>query len=657
MPGQYPGKYCIINLTSGEIETVIPDQALYRAYLGGYGLGAAVIMERQRPGVDALSPESYLGFCSGMLTGSKAFFSGRFMVVAKSPLTGGWGDANAGGYFSQELKRTGYDAVFFTGKAENPVWVSIIDGNIEIRDASGVWGDDAIETGEKIKRHLGDQRVQVASIGVSGEKISLISGIVTDDGRIAARSGLGSVMGSKKLKAVAVRGKQKVHVEHPDRIKEINRGFLKEFRKSTILDRITVRYINQIARIIAYTGISIPAKPPLLREIYKRYGTAGLTAYSALTGDMPIKNWGGVGYADFSFKSSKKISDENVLNYQKKRYACQNCPLGCGGIIHIRKGRYKGKEGYKPEYETLAAFGGLILQDDLDTIVEINEMCNRAGIDTISTGECVAFAIECFENGIIDEKMTGGLGLGWGKTEEVINLVDMIIQREGFGDLLADGVSRASQKIGMGSEKFALHVGGQELPMHDSRLDQGFAISYQCEPTPGRHTISANVYATLFAVDKTFPGAALMVRNVKGRQSKNVQRYIAGSFYMQLVNCSGLCLFGALTSSLPVVEYLNALTGWDLSNDEYLKIGERILNLRKAFNVREGVKIEQCKLPDRALGLPPLSKGPLKGITIDIDRLQKEFFETLGWSPLTGGPTKEKMDELGIKMSAAKCED
>ncbi len=201
------------------------------------------------------------------------------------------------------------------------------------------------------------------------------------------------------------------------------------------------------------------------------------------------------------------------------------------------------------------------------------------------------------------------------------------------------------------------HIGGQELPMHDSRLDQGFAISYQCEPTPRRHTISSNAYTTLLAVDKNFPGAALMVRNVTGRQSKNVQRYIAGSFYMQLVNCSGLCLFGALTSSLPVAEYLNALTGWDLSNDEYLKIGERILNLRKAFNVREGVKIEQCKLPDRALGLPPLSKGPLKGITVDIDRLQKEFFETLGWNPLTGGPTKEKIDELGIKMSAAKCED
>lgn len=657
MPGQYSGKYCIINLTSGNIETVIPDEGLFRQYLSGYGLGAAIIMERQHPGVDALSPESYLGFCSGMLTGSKAFFSGRFMVVAKSPLTGGWGDANSGGHFSLELKKTGYDAIFFTGKADKPVWVSIIDGQIKIRDAIELWGKDTLRTEETIRRQLGDQRIQVASIGVSGEKISLISGITTDSGRIAARSGLGSVMGSKKLKAVAVRGKQNIHVEYPDKIKEINKRFLKEFRKSKILDRVAVRYINQISWIIAHTGISVPPKSSLLREVYKHYGTSGLTAYSAMTGDMPIKNWAGVGYADFSFESSVKISDKNVLQYQKKRYACQSCPLGCGGIITIQKGRYKGERGHKPEYETLAAFGGLILQDDLDAIVEINEMCNRAGIDTISTGACVAFAIECFENGIIDEKITGGLRLGWGKTEEIINLVDMIIQRKGFGDLLADGVRRAAQKIGMGSEKFALHAGGQELPMHDSRLDQGFAISYQCEPTPGRHTISSNVYASLFNLDKDFPRAADMIKNAKGALSKNVQCYIAGSYYMQLVNCSGLCLFGALTSPLPVVEYLNALTGWDLSSDEYLKIGERILNLRKAFNVREEVKKEECKLPDRALGLPPLSRGPLRGITVDIDRLEKECFETLGWNSLTGAPTKEKIDELDIKINTIEYED
>ncbi len=260
-----------------------------------------------------MSQDSYLGFCTGLLTGSKAFFSGRFMVVGKSPLTGGWGDANAGGFFSRELKRTGYDAVFFTGKAETPVWVSIIDGQIEIRDASALWGKDTVEAEETIKNELGDRRVQVASIGVAGEKCSYISGIVTDGGRIAARSGLGAIMGSKNLKAIAVRGKQKVAVARPDMVKAINKKFMAEFKKSKIMDRISVRSMNLISQIIAHTGISVPASASLVREIYKKYGTSGLTLYSAMTGDMPIKNWDGVGYVDYSFESAAKTSDKSVI--------------------------------------------------------------------------------------------------------------------------------------------------------------------------------------------------------------------------------------------------------------------------------------------------------------------------------------------------------
>lgn len=648
MPGGFTGKYCIVDLTKGTTEVIEPGEEFYKKYLSGYGLGAAVITERQRPGIDPMSPESYLGFCSGLLTGSGAFFSGRFIVVGKSPLTGGWGDANAGGFLSQELKLTGYDAVFFTGAAKGPVWVYITGEGIEIKDASSLWGKDTVETEGLIRNELGDKRVQVASIGVSGEKCSLISGIVTDSGRIAARSGLGAVMGSKKLKAVAIRGSQKVPVAQPDIVKAINKSFLKDYKKSKTVDKFLLRFMNPLSQIIARTGISIQSQPSTLREVLRRYGTSGLTVYSALIGDMPIKNWDGVGYIDYTIDSAAKNSDESVIGYQKRRYACQACPLGCGGIIDIQKGRYRGTQGHKPEYETLGAFGGLILHDDLDAIIEINEMCNRAGIDTISTGGCVAFAIECFENGIIDEKTTGGLNLGWGKTEEIVRLTEMTINREGFGDTLADGVKRASEKIGKDSEKYAVHAGGQELPMHDSRLDPGFAIAYQCEPTPGRHTISCYLYASLYGAKRKFPEARRMVRRAKGKDAKNVQLYTTGTFYMQLLNCSGMCMFGALTSSLPVVEYLNAVTGWDLPTDEYFRIGERILSLRKAFNMREGVKTEDQKLNYRAVGKSPLSKGPLKGVTIDMDSLQREFFETVGWDPSKGGPTQEKMKELGI---------
>ncbi len=648
MAGGYTGKYCIVDLSSKTTEVVEPGEAFYRKFLGGYGLGAAVIMERQKPGVNPLSPQAYLGFCPGLATGSGALFSGRFMVVGKSPLTGGWGDANAGGYLSREIKRTGYDAVFITGTAQKPVWLRLDGENIEFKDAAALWGKDVIDTETAIREELDDQKVQVACIGESGEKCSLISGIATDKGRIAARSGLGAVMGSKKLKAIAFRGKHEIPVARPGEVKEINRKFLAEYKKSKLPDRLTVKFMRFISQMIARTAIAVPAQASLVREIYRRYGTPGLTVYSAMVGDMPIKNWTGVGITDYSVDSAAKNSGERVIKNQQRKYACQSCPLACGGIIDIKKGRYRGTQGHKPEYETLGSFGGLLLHDNLDAIIELNEMCNRAAIDTISTGAAVAFATECFENGIIDGSATGGLKLGWGKSQEIIKLTEMIIKREGLGDILADGVKRAAEKIGHGAEKFAIHAGGQELPMHDSRLDPGFAIAYQCEPTPGRHSISSYQYTDLYSVAKMFPEAKRMINQARGKEPRKIRGYTAGTYFMQLVNSAGMCFFGAITSTLPVVAWLNAVTGWDLTPDEYFKTGERILSLRKAFNVREGIKPEDHKLSERALGKTPLTKGPLKGVTVDMEGLMKEFFEIVGWDLDTGGPTAEKMKELGI---------
>jgi aldehyde:ferredoxin oxidoreductase len=653
MAGGFMGKYLIVDLTSGRTEEVEPGEDFYRAYLGGYGLGAAVILERQPAGIDPLAPESYLGFCSGLLTGAGPYFSGRFMVTGKSPLTGGWGDANAGGFFSRELKRTGYDAVFVTGRAETPVWVWVTNGEVQIRDASDLWGLDIAGTESAIRDGLGDNRAQIASIGPAGEKLSLISGVATDGARIAARSGLGAVMGAKNLKAIALRGRAKVVVSRPDELKTINEAFRESYRKSSFADRMTLRLMGPLSRIIASTGIAVPAQPSLVREIYRKYGTSGLTLYSAMVGDMPIQNWTGVGHIDYTYKSAQKCSDEQVLSYQKRRYACQGCPLGCGGIIDIRKGTFQGEKGHKPEYETISAFGGLLLQDDLDAIIEINEMCNRAGLDTISAGGAAAFAIQCFQDGRIDENDTGGLRLRWGDSHAIIRLVELMIKREGIGDILADGVQKAARRIGRGSEIHAVHAGGQELPMHDSRLDPGFAIAYECEPTPGRHTISCYLYAGLFGVTKRFPAARSRVKAARGRQEKDVARYTAGSYYMQLVNCAGFCLFGAITSALPVTEYINAVTGWGLSADEYFRTGERILNLRKAFNQREGVTQANHSVNPRALGNPPLPAGPLKGKTIDMENLRAAFYRGAGWDLKTGGPTPEKLAELGIDHLAS----
>lgn len=648
MAGAYMGKYGVIDLSTGKTEVVEPGDDFYRKYLSGYGLGAAVITDRQRAGIDPLSPESYLGFCSGLLTGTRASFSGRFMVVGKSPLTGGWGDANAGGYLSREIKRAGFDAVFFTGAAKNPVWVNITDKGVEINDATSLWGKDIVETEENLKKELNEKNVQTACIGVSGEKLSLISGIATDGGRIAARSGLGALMGSKKLKAVCFKGAREIPIADKEKINAVRKKFLADYRKSKAADRMTVKMMDTISKIIARTGISIPSQPSLVREIWKLYGTPGVTVYSSMTGDAPIKNWDGVGYIDYTFEKAKKSSAENVIRNQKRKYACQACPLACGGILDIQKGRYKGTEGHKPEYETLASFGGLLLQDDLDAIIEANELCNRAAIDTISTGGTIAFAIECFENGIIDTNDTGGLELGWGKSEPIIKLIEMMISREGFGDVLADGVKKAAEKIGKGSEKYAIHAGGQELPMHDSKLDPGYAVAYECEPTPGRHTISSYQNAGLYGVKQMFPAAGKMIKNAKGKTAKKVNHHTAGSFYMQLLNGCGICYFGAITARIPLVDYINAATGWNMSADDYLKIGERILNIRKAFTIREGVKPIDYKVHERAIGKTPLKKGPLKGITLNMDELRKEFYDSVGWDMSTGGPTKGKLQELGI---------
>ncbi len=649
MSGGYIGKYAVVDLSSGATDIVTLSDDFYQRFLTGYGLGAAVITERQKAGIDPLSPDAHLGFCSGLLTGTGAPFSGRFMVVGKSPLTGGWGDANCGGHLSREIKRAGFDAVFFTGCADKPVWVNINDQGVAIKDAADLWGKDTVETEEKIIAHLGDKKVRVAAIGVAGEKRSLISGVVTEGGRIAARSGLGAVMGSKKLKAVAFSGSKEIPVARPQSVKDLTSRYLSDFKKKPrLMDKISIRFLDVVSKIISKTGIRFPAEPGTVRELWSRWGTCGLTVYSALIGDMPIRNWDGAGYVDYTFEMADRVSGENVIKQQKRKYACQSCPMGCGGIIDIEAGRYQGTTGHKPEYETMAAFGGLIMHHDLAAIFELNEMCNRAGIDTISAGGTVAFAIECFEKGLIDSKAAGGLDLGWGKTEAIVKLTEMIINREGLGDLLADGVKAASAKIGNGSEAFAMHAGGQELPMHDSRLDPGYAIAYQCEPTPGRHTIASYQDADLRSGKKLFPEVQRMVKSADNKESQKIALHTAASIYAQLINCNGLCLLGVDSLDYPMVDYLNAVTGWDLPADEYFKTGRRIQALRKAFNLREGLRPGDAKLHPRALGSPPQTAGPLKGKTIDLDSLQAVYYRILGFDPATGGPTPETLQELEI---------
>jgi len=650
----YCGKVLHVDLSARKILYQDLNEAFYRKYLSGLGLGAKILWDRMKPGADPIGPDNILGFTTGLLTDTGSLFTGRFTVVGKSPLSGSWGDSNCGGYFSPSLKRCGVDAVFFYGASPKPLYLYMDDQSAELKDATDLWGKDTIETEGKLKKEYG-RRAQVVCIGPAGERLSYMAGICNDGGRIAARGGLGAVMGSKRLKAVVAAGKNRVGVTDKKTMHELRTGFRKRLERIKFMDRFFGdRILGMIGRITR-TGLIYPRQPAQLwRLLLSKYGTPSVTAMSAESGDSPIKNWSGIGYKDFPLKRSQQIGAEAVIQFEEKKYGCYSCPLRCGGLMKIDEGPYTIEKMHKPEYETICAFGTLLLNDDLQAIFKINDLVNRGGIDSISCGGTVAFAIECFENGILTLKDTDGLELRWGNADAIIKLTEMIISREGLGDILADGVKLASEKIGHGSEKYAVHCGGVEAPMHDPKFDPGFIISYYCEPTPGRHTISSYQFLDLQHLEKKFTRArkipTLSTRKERYRYDNKAEGIAINSFYKMLIDCAGACLFGTqVGGNIPLCEWMNAATGWDLSNDDYLVIGERIHQLRHAFNIREGINpIRDFRPHPRVYGDPPLPKGPARHITLDMDMLARSFYQAMHWDLETGKPDLEHLKELKL---------
>jgi len=606
MTGGYVGKILFVDLSKGELKDETPDKKLYRDFIGGYGLGARIIYSRQRGGVDPLGPESILGFTTGILTGTPALFGCRYIVAAKSPLTGTWGDANSGGDFGPYLKFSGYDAVFIGGISNEPVYLLIENGRAELRKADHLWGKDTWQTGALLEEELGKD-ARVASIGPSGEKRSLISCIVNNRGRAAGRSGLGAVMGAKRLKALVARGKGEVPVADKSGIEQARRRYLR--------------------------SLSGPV------EAFKNYGTCAGTAVLTQIGDTPVKNWAG---SVVDFPNAAALSDESVIAQQIRKYACWRCPVACGGEMRAGTGRYRYPSGvYKPEYETLAAFGNMCLNDNLESITKVNDICNRYSVDTISAGVTIAFAIECYENGLITSKDTDGIELKWGSHEAIVAMTEKLARREGFGDVLADGVRLAAERIGKGAEEFAVHIHGQEVPMHDPKRFMHFAAGY-LDSTPARHTQGCEGYAPSSGIQfPTFDGSSYAGRG---------EAHKMGKCLMHIVNCSGTCMFGYMfmdANALP--EFLSLATGWELSLDDLLKTGERIANIRQAFNIREGVMVSDFHVPNRVLGRPPMESGPVAGISVDIDSARRDYLVAMDWDPETGKPSRRKLVELGLE--------
>ncbi len=604
MPNGYMGKILWVNLSDETFKEEELSDEIYRQFLGGYGLATKLIYENMPAKVDALSPDAILGFFPGLLTGTVSPLSGRFMVAGKSPLTGTWGDANCGGYFGPQVRKCGYDAILVKGAASNPKIVAIIDGDKQILDASDLWGLDAVQTEDKLAEKYG--RVQVASIGQSGEKLSLISGIVNDKARLAGRSGFGAIMGSKKLKAIVLKGNKDISVADKDS-----------------LLNLTKEYNDAIA------------KGGGLVTGFKTFGTTMGNTYCAQTGDTPIKNWGGTATEDFPAERYNKLAGTEINKYREKPYGCFSCPVRCGSIMKVPELGLE--ETHRPEYETCASFGHLLLNDDLMSIFTINDLCNRAGIDTISAGGSAAFAIECYENGILTKDDTDGLELTWGNSTAIIELVKKMINREGFGDLLADGCKKASEKIGKGSEKYAITSMGQELGMHSPKVFRTLGASFAFDPTPGRHTtatLDMYVSGPISKPNGLFEGFALPKKYKRpGDDRSEAEKLVAGLH--QATSSIGLCNFIYSFQKYPLLELIKAVVGWDMTIDELVKTGLRIQTLRHSFSLREGINIIGNKLPERVVG-------------VDYLEDYKAYCGKMGWNPDNAYPLKETLTDLHL---------
>jgi len=608
MKGGYAGKLLFVDLTKGTLEEKTLSEEMAKDFVGGYGIGARILYDMMKPGVDPLSPDNILGFISGPLNGSGAFFGGRYTVVCKSPVTGEWNDANSGGFFGPELKRAGYDGVFVSGAATKPVYLFIKDGKAEMRDAKAIWGKDCTDALQALVEETGEKDMRAALIGPAGEKQSPMACVINDRHRAAGRGGCGAVMGSKNLKAVAVRGTGKIPVANPEQVKKINSTVLEWMKNGPTAEQV---------------------------KLWGSYGTGGTTTGGGLSGDSPIKNWGGAGSVDMGEEQLTKLGTFTFdAKYNVRKYACAQCPLACGANYRVEDGKWPVGDTDRPEYETLAAFGTMALNDDIESIIKCNDLCNRYGLDTISVGCTVSWAVECYENGVFTKADTGGIELRWGNSAAIVALTQAIADQTGFGKVLAMGSEKAAQVLGKGSQ-YLQTVKGIELPMHDPRFSPWFSRTYQYDPTPARH-----VKGGLGIPDFGQPKEVRYNYDARGEVD------MAITCITEVLNCAGTCYFAGFSMPQEALPgFIEAVTG---SAIDLVRTGQRIMNMRHVFNLREGQRRSDNKIPVRCVGKPPLAEGPLKGITVDHEKLADNFFGAMDWDKSTLFPSKDSLEALGL---------
>jgi aldehyde:ferredoxin oxidoreductase len=611
----YMGKILRVNLSKSKITEEFPDENTLKMFLGGSGLATKYLFDEVKKGIDPLGPENKLIFMTGPLTGTPSPSTGRYIVVAKSPLTGLWGQANSAGFWGTNFKRSGFDGVIFEGISPKPVYLVTDEGKVELKDAKHLWGRNTSETTRLIREEHGE-RFRVACIGIAGENLVKYAAVINDAdhpnwGRAAGRCGMGTVMGSKRLKAIASRGEKKIEVADEDVYRE-------EAKKR-------YNWVNE----------------GLLKISLEVYGTAVMLDMVNQRGGFPTRNWQ-TGVFPGADNINGTAINEKILTERKPCFAC---PIACGRLSEIKTGPYASK-GEGPEYESLGSFGGMCGIDNLEAITLAHFLSNEYGLDVISTGSTIAFAMECFGKGVLTKKDTGGLELKFGDPDVMIKLVHKIAKREGIGNLLAEGTKAVSEKLNKGTERFAMHVKGLELPAYDSRAAKITGLAYVSSNRGGCH-ITAYIEGWTFLeipyliIEKGDVGDILQEIPETAEVVKDMEDAFA------IFDAVGGCKFmGMVLTAEDWATLISTLTGWKFTASDFRKTGERIYNLERAFNIREGLTRADDTLPKRLLE-EPLPEGPAKGHVVNLEPLLDAYYKFRGWDK-NGKPTPEKLKELGL---------
>lgn len=630
----WAGTILRVDLTKGKIVKQPLDKYLAKNFIGGRGINSKILFDETEVGIDAFSPENLLIFGTGPLNGTLSPNSGRYTVTAKSPLTSTLGDANAGGFWGPELKFAGYDHIVIKGRAKTPVYLWIDDDVVEIKRAAHIWGRDTWETDKILKQETGDQEVQVASIGPAGENLVRFACVINNLTRAAGKMGMGAVMGSKNLKAIVIRGTQGIRIAHPKAFEKV----VEKARESIFSDELN------------YMSL-------------RRFGTPILVNLLNAVGSLGYRNM-----QDGYWEEADKISGGTLLEkYVVRHKGCFGCVVQCGRVCVVKEGEYKGTYGEKMEYAPLQSIGASCGNSDLASLIYANKLTNLYGMDGIRVGVTIAWAMECYQRGIITTKDTGGIKLEWGDHHVIIELIEKIARREGFGDLLAEGSVIAAKKLGKG-EEFAFHAKGNPLKGNDMRSRMGGALSFFTSTRSGDHLrgmplieqygrLPPEKYQELYGISEVGDMASRVGKAALVIWNEHLCA-VADALEICKFPTAWLMIFKGLKFK-EFAELFSAVTGIDTNEKDMMKVGERIYNLERAYNVREGItRKDDENLPKRWVE-EPLPSGPYKGARIKPEEFKKmldEYYELRGWNLSAGLPTREKLEELNLKDVADELE-